>query len=400
MTLADFEALALGNNPTLRQAAANVQAARGRWVQVGLRPNPMGGYLATEIGDEGRAGQQGGFISQEIVTGGKLELNRDIATQEIRRTQAEFAAQRGRVLTDVRMHFFDVLVAQRGVEIAGELMRIGRETSDATDQLLKGKLAAPLDVLQVDVELETARIQQQNAKNRHLGAWRRLAAVVGVPQMQQVTIVGDLDQLLPRITWEDAVVRVIGASPELAAAQARANRARSAVERAIAQRVPNIEAEASVQHDNATSDDIVGVQIGLPIPLFNRNQGGIRQTESELVSARANAARVELALTNRLAVAFEQYSNARSQVEAYSQRILPKARKSLDIVTNARRLGKQFSYPTVLVSQRTYFQANVAYLSALVELKRSEALIEGLMLSDSLNAPALDSTPDAAIPTR
>ena len=113
MTLAQLEDMAARCNPTLAQAAARVQAAHGQYVQAGLYPNPVVGYQASEIGDEGRAGQQGGFIGQEVVTAGKLRLNRDIASQEIRQAEYAWEAQRFRVLSDVRRAFYDVLVAQR-----------------------------------------------------------------------------------------------------------------------------------------------------------------------------------------------------------------------------------------------------------------------------------------------
>lgn len=396
MSLADLEGLALANNPTLRQAAANVEAARGRWVQVGLYPNPMGGYMAGEMGSESTAGQQGGFISQDVITGGKLRLNRAIACQEIRRLEAEFAAQRGRVLNDVRIQFYEVLVAQRGIELAGELMRIAEQGRHAANKLLEAKEVSRVDVLQADVEFEIAQIQQVNARNRQLSAWRRLAAVVGVPRMNPVVVRGNLDRLLPQVAWEDAMMRLIARSPEIASAQARIGRARFARDRAVAQPLPNFNIQASVQHDNSTSDDIAGVQIGIPIPVLNRNQGGIRQADAEIVASRANASRVELLLQTRLAQAFEVYSNARSQVEAYSTKILPSARRTVDLVNSAYRQG-EINFVTSLTAQRTYFQTNIAYLNALMDLRRSEIMIEGMLLSDSLSASSLE-VPESMIP--
>ncbi len=103
MTLAELEEMALGCNPTLAQAAARVEAARGRCVQVGLYPNPVAGYMGSEIGNEGRAGQQGGFVSQEIVTAGKLQLNRSRCQPGGPASRnGPGRSQRLRVLTDVR----------------------------------------------------------------------------------------------------------------------------------------------------------------------------------------------------------------------------------------------------------------------------------------------------------
>ncbi len=64
-------------------------ASTSRWDCI---PIPLSGIRGGEIGNEGRAGQQGGFIGQEVVTAGKLRLNRNIASQQIR--QAEYAGRR------------------------------------------------------------------------------------------------------------------------------------------------------------------------------------------------------------------------------------------------------------------------------------------------------------------
>ena len=69
--------------------------------------------------------------------------------------------------------------------------------------------------------------------------------------------------------------RVLAASPEISAAQAAAECARLAVDRARAEPIPNVDFQFTAEHDNATRDNIVGVQAVLPIPIWNRNQGGI-----------------------------------------------------------------------------------------------------------------------------
>jgi len=48
LSLAELEGMALRCNPTLVQAASSIEAARGRWVQAGLYPNPVAGYIGAE----------------------------------------------------------------------------------------------------------------------------------------------------------------------------------------------------------------------------------------------------------------------------------------------------------------------------------------------------------------
>jgi cobalt-zinc-cadmium efflux system outer membrane protein len=142
--------------------------------------------------------------------------------------------------------------------------------------------------------------------------------------------------------------------------------------------------EATMQHDNATRDDIAGVQAGIPLPIWNRNQGGIRRARAEIIAAESDVRRVELDLSRRLAAAFQRYQNANQQVQTYERDILPDAKASLDLVTAGYREG-EFGYLALLTSQRTFFQTNLSYLEALRELKRQRALIDGLLLADSLS---------------
>ena len=73
-TLADLQQLAAANSPTLRQAASDVEAARGLLQQAGLYPNPTIGYEAGPNANNTATGTQGFFIDQVIKTGGKLKL--------------------------------------------------------------------------------------------------------------------------------------------------------------------------------------------------------------------------------------------------------------------------------------------------------------------------------------
>ncbi|MCE5302794.1 MAG: TolC family protein [Planctomycetaceae bacterium] len=383
MTLAQFEAMAEQNNPTLGQAAARVQALQGEWVQAGLWPNPRGGYQANEINDERQAGQQGAYVGQEIVTAGKLRLSRDVAAQAIQQAEHAYAAQRGRVQNDVRRAFYDVLVAQRTVELADQLVRIGQEGVRAAEALFQAKEVAKVDTLQARIEADSARILAEKARNRLTAAWRQLALTVGQPDLPIARVDGNLQEGLPRLTWDESLGRVLAESPELAEARVGVDRAAASVARQRAERMPNVDLQTGVLYDNATRDTIAEVQVGSPWPLFNRNQGNIRKAEAELVVARGEVRRVELELRQRLAAAFELYQNAQNQVDKYSQDILPNAQTSLDLVATGYRHG-EFGYVALLTAQRTFFQVNLAYLDAIRDLRSSTVAIEGNLLSGSL----------------
>lgn len=139
----------------------------------------------------------------------------------------------------------------------------------------------------------------------------------------------------------------------------------------------------SVQFDDSTNDVVTGVQLGIALPIWNRNQGGIRQAQADISAARQNIERVELDLKQRLAEAFQAYSDARVQVENYANDILPKAKEIFDLVGEGYRQG-EVGYLDLLAAQRTYSEASLAQIEAQQVLWQSTARIEGLLLDGSL----------------
>lgn len=385
LSLADLESMALGNNPTLQQAAGRVESARGRQVQSGLSPNPEVGYSGDEIGQDGKAGQQGGFVSQKFITAKKLQLSQSAAAHEVVQAQHAYCAQRLRVLSDVRAGYYELLVARRAVELQKQMVEIGRAGLKTAEALLNAKEVSRIDTLQAKIELESASLELNSAQNRYTAAARQLAAVVGCGDTDMLAVAEPAEWTVPLWTWPETFTRLRCESPEMAEAHAGVQRARWELQRENAGRVPDLTAEASLKYDNATQNTIAGVQVGVPVPLFDRNQGNIQRAYGELVTAENEVRRVELSLQQRLAAAFERYETARQQAEKYKESVLPSAKESLDLVTAGYRAG-EFPYVDLLTAQRTYFRVNLAYLESLRALQTSHVALEGLLLSGGLEA--------------
>lgn len=390
LALADLEQLARENNPTLRIASSNATAARGQQVQAGLYPNPTIGYSGQQIGDSNTAGQQGGFINQQFITGGKLRLDRAMAGQEYQASQFLFSAQEQRVLCDVRLRFYDTLVAQQQVKLTNQLVQIGQKSAELTKRLLTGLQVSESDSLQSEIEWQEAEVLAANASNRSQEAWRRLAAIVGQPTLEEKPLAGKLDEDIPHHDWEECYAEVLAQNPELAAARARVERARIATYRARRQNIPDVDLSTIVFHDNETGYDAASVQVGLPIPIFNRNQGNILTADAELIGRYNDVERIELVLRDRLAVAYRRYDNARQQVDRYKKEILPRAERSIELITRGYEAG-QIDFLVLLTTQRTYIRVNLAYLDALAELRQSATLIDAQLLSESLQGETLSS---------
>lgn len=138
-----------------------------------------------------------------------------------------------------------------------------------------------------------------------------------------------------------------------------------------------------VQSDNSTESTNGALLASLPIPLLNRNQGGIRQAESELVAAERAAQRMELAMQHRLAPVFERHLGSRNRVENFRGGILRDAEESLKLTRQGYEAG-ELNFLNLLTAQRTYFQANLDYVAALCSMWAASTEIEGLLLTNSL----------------
>ena len=384
LSLADLETLAFEHNPTLSAAKARLSAARGEQFQAGLYPNPKVGYLGMQMGISGTAGHQGGFISQQIITGGKLKLDQAVAGKQVTAKHFDFRAQEARVLSDVRIRFYEALTVQQRVKLTKELVRIGDELVRATEQLLTGRQATVNDLLLAEIQVDESRVLLDNATNEDLQAWRRLAATIGMPGMQPTALSGNLEQDFQELDWETCYATVMNNNPVLNAARTRVDRARILLQRAKKEPVPDLDLLVTHGHHNVTGDNVTMVQAGFPLPIFNRNQGNIRSAEAQLRVASKNSERVELSLRDQLAVAFRRYTNAHQQIARYRERMIPKAEKSLKLVTDGYEKG-QVQYLTVLTAQRTYWQVNLSYLDSLREFRTAASLIEGKLLSNSLS---------------
>ncbi len=386
LTIADLEETALANNPSLAEAAHAVQALRGKYVQVGLYPNPVIGYTSEEVGDGGRGGQHGMFLAQQVVTADKLHWNQAVVRREIAMAEQDYQMQRLCVLNDTRVAAYEVLAAQRTVDLAERLVDIGEKAEQAAERLRNARELSRVDVLQARIEVNTARLERDNARNDHLAAWRRLAATIGTPDQEPIPLEDRLDVPLPELNWEDSLSRLLAGSPELARAHEAVQRAQFALGRACAGRVPDFEVEAGVHYDFGSQDPLVSANLAVPLRLYDRNQGNIARARAELAAARQSVQRVELSLTNRLAECFRRYVNARQQVDRYNRDILPDANDTLDLVRGGYAQG-EFGYLEMLTAQRTFFRVHLDYVTALRDLWSAGARIEGMLLTGALQAP-------------
>lgn len=393
LTLEQLEQMALENNPTLAQSAAEVRAAAGRERQSGLYPNPTVGYQGEQIrGGDQRGGEQGFFVSQDIVLGGKLGLNRKVREQEKKQAEAEAGEQKLRVLNGVRLAYYWALAAQQMVAVRHELGQIAMDAVATSQQLANVGQADQPDVLQAEVESEQADLAVTMAEQNQVRVWRELAAAVGKPSLRMTHLDGRLEDA-PEDSPDRWVQAIVEESPAVKIAQAGVEKAEASLARARKESIPDLQLRAGLQQNrelDATNGRPIGLQgfadAGVELPLFNRNQGNVEAARAEVERSRGEVTRIQLVLRERAALMLENYSNSRTAVERYRERMIPRAQKAYDLYKRSYQ-QMEAAYPQVLIAQRTLFQLQADYITALETLWTNAIALKGFMLTDGLEAP-------------
>src|SRR5262245_21461864 len=364
--LAELQRLAVEHSPSLKQAAAEVAAARGTAIQAGLHPNPTVGYQGDQIGSGHTAGQQGGFLSQTFVTHGKLGLAQAAARAEVTRTEAALQQARADLLAQVRARYFALRTATESVRVAEEMARTADALAERQRRLLEsGQPVAPHEVDQARALAATARGEVIQARNRRTAAERQLATLIGNPDLDTPEIRHG-DETVPAVEFDGLRKRVLENHTELRVAAAQVERAQFEVELARLTPYPNVETQTYVQHDYQTRTPQFGLQIGVALPVFDRNQGNIARAEAQFVRASHEAARVRQDLTQRLTEVYERYSTNRQLLEQYRTEVLPNQTKAFDGLRKRfeQEPGK-VSFTEVVLGQQTLANSYAGYLNVL-----------------------------------
>ncbi len=388
LTLADLESLALQRNPTLTQAAALIEASKGKAVQAGLYPNPTIGMEAEQINANRTAGEVRWFVlQQEIVTAGKLRLSRAKYQQETYQAEIQAMAQQVRVVNSIQIAYYDVLASQRLIDLHRELLKNAQEAVKTTEQMLNVGQANEPDLLQARVEADREKVAFGNAEKRYRRDWDHLFTLVGAPEMQPTPLAGSLETQTIPLEGDAELCRLLQESPEMLIARAEVVRDEITLQREKVEAFPNITLQGATGYNYETRNTTADVSFRIRLPVFDRNQGTIRQANGELMRAHAEISRVELDLRRRYADAFYRYRSAWDSAQDFQKSSLPNAKRAFDLYQEYRGKGRA-TWPQVLVAERTYTQLSEEYLHALLSLRRAEVEIKGFLLVDGLAQPS------------
>ena len=377
------KALSLGllQNPELAAFSWEIRSAEARAVQAGLFPNPE---LETIVENFGGKNDQSGFknaettvqVNQTIELGGKRLKRKQVANLETDLATWDFESKRLDVFADISGAFWDVFTAQESLSITRELAKLSEATYATVVERVKAGKVPPVEALQANVSLTTARIELEQARYTLEAARKRLAATWGSadPAFEAVTGRMDLITPLPELAeLEKGIIK----NPDVARWTTEIENKSAAVTLKDAEAIPDVTVGAGPRYSNETNDTAFVMALSVPIPLFNRNQGQRQEARHGLSKAKEEQRAAILKARSTLGQAYQELSAAFLSASSFREIAMPAAETAFKSTLEGYREGK-FSYPLVLEAQRTLFEVRRQHLLSLREYHKARAGIERL----------------------
>lgn len=390
VTIDEVVVRAVADNPDIRAARAEVDAAVGRVQQAGLRPNPE-----LDLGGQKALGPDNNL---SVAVRLPLDLNDRkggrvaVAEQELALKRMQLADRERRLRAEVRMKAGELLAARRNLQIADDLLDANRRAfSIVGNRVREGATPA------IDENLQLVEVNRLEA-SRHVLASRvevttlQLKLLAGMAADAPLSLRGDLTTSAPPLDRVEAVRRALTSRPDLAGARADVAMAHAMIRKEQAEgrwdasvNVGYMRQDFGFGLNGTTSSGQMrpiqdtfhyfGGGVTVMLPVRNRNQGNIAAAEA---GARAAERRVEFAtltVQQEVEAAFTQFDAAARSQQIYGQGVRDVARRNLDVVRQSYELGRG-SLLDVIAEQRRFIDVETGYTEVLKQLYDAAVEIE------------------------
>ena len=373
ITLDEAINLALLNNPGLKATQTLVQQNQAQEITANLRPNPTLNFDSQfiPIFEPGNFSDNTLSNIQQFDLGvsylferGKKRQNRLRAARDQTSVTGSQVADAERTLTfNVAQQFIAALLAKSNLQLAEEDLKSFQRTVDISEQRYKAGDISQGDYLKIKLQLlqfQTDVSAAQVARVQALNSLRQLLGYASVPH--NFDVAGDLEYQPLKGSLDDLQLKALKERPDLRAAQQGVTAAQSQIGLAKANGKVDITGEFLYTHVSGLNS--TSIFLGIPMPIFNRNQGEIARTRFAETQAQLNARAAQDQVMTDVENAYDGSMTNQEVVELYLSGYLKQAQDSRDISAYAYTAGAA-TLLDFLDAERSYRATQLAYRQAL-----------------------------------
>ncbi len=382
LTLADALALVLEKNPTLAAYSTEIRARDAAALQAGLLPNPeIGVEVENFAGEDDLQGFDGAettiALSQLVELGGKRSKRRKVA--ELGKGLAEWDYQSARleVLSGAAKAFIEVLSAQQHLQQSEELVALSEKTLEAVSARVEAGQAPPVEKTRARVELAATRTRLDKARRQLQSARSRLNSFWGAKRSSYARAVGNLAALNP-LPPEEQFLKRLENNPDLARWVTIGESREAELDLARARAIPDLTVTFGARNMRESDSNALVAGIEVPLPIFDRNQGGIGEARANMSKARDQRLSARIELESQISQAWQALAAAYTEALTLREEILPGAKSAFEVTKYGYREGK-FDFLQMLDAQRTLFEVKEQYLQSLAAYHLARTEVERLI---------------------
>ena len=373
ITLDDALRLALQHNHALLALRSTILQNQAQEITANLRPNPNLAWDAQFIPLFQPGQFSGSYLDNNaqfdigasyLFERGKKRQHRLRAAQDATTVVRSQVSDSERQLAfNVAQQFINVLLAESTLQFAQQDLDSFQNTVGISETRFHAGASSESDFLKIKLQLlqfqtdvSTARLSRLQA----LAGLRQFLGFESVPDDYEVT--GDLDYQQESATLNDLKMLAARSRPDLLAAQEGVTAARS--QEALARANGKQDLTAGMTYSHTGGVNSATISFGIPLAVFDRNQGEIARTGYVIAQAQQQASETTQQVSTDVLDAYENLHTSDQIVQLYRGGYVDQAKQSRDISEYAYRRGAA-SLLDFLDSERTYRANQLAYRQAL-----------------------------------
>ncbi|MBI5499258.1 MAG: TolC family protein [Deltaproteobacteria bacterium] len=384
LTLEGAVTVALARRPDLAVAEAQIDVETAARIGALAYPNPEATLTVERDGAESPVPQLWLEISQPIVLSDRRRLGAETADANAVAATWELFQRRVEAVAEVREAWMEASSAGATIELARDSLSLAEDFSRVAGIRVAAEAVPEIELLRAKAGVERARFEVEAAETILAARTARLAAAMGVPDaaLPPCPALGPEPPVLPDAASLEA--RAVEESFAVRAAQARVRAAEASADVARADGIPDLTVSAGYGQSIDPTASLWTVGLGVPLPLFDRNQGAIAEAEAQRARAEAEVLAAEADVRAAIRVALAEYAGATASLRVIRDTVAPLAEQALAGAEVAYREGGA-DYLALLDAQRARVEARALELQALLDAWLAVARIESLVgpLADS-----------------
>ncbi len=346
LSVNDALALFISQNLDVLIAKYGIEFSKGQQITAALFPNPVASIGTLSSFTQGRTSSNSGAVISQVQQlfelAGKRGYRIESAGYGSQSAEASFEDAVRQLGFTVKDTYYKIQLAQRRLVLAEENRdRFSRILDINTIRFKKGYIA---EVDLIRIRLQMVDFQSQVIQSLQEGETARgdLRQLLRLSPKTTLELTTDLD--FRRIDPDISKLRTAALDfrPDIKARRFTYSQRESDLKLAKAYRVPDVTIGGGYAVQGAQGPDNPqqwSLNLGLPLPVFNRNQGGIHQAEVAVLTAEADLNKTMNLVENEVEVAYRNLLQSRRLVEAYVGGVLEDARSTMTIVERAYERG-------------------------------------------------------------